>query len=84
MELRRQCQQFAVDLLSQTRSSQELAIILNYDPDAPPYEVGDRMHLARLIQAIQYKQKKVWLQSYSFSFVYIIAKINRYFYISSS
>ncbi|CAD7088934.1 unnamed protein product [Hermetia illucens] len=58
MELRRQCQQFAVDLLSQTRSSQELAIILNYDPDAPPYEVGDRMHLARLIQAIQYKQKK--------------------------
>lgn len=59
MELRRQCQQFAVDLLDQSRSSQELAIILNHDPDAPPYNDGDHMQLARLELAINYKQKKV-------------------------
>lgn len=58
MELRRQCQKFAVDLLDQTRTSQELAIILNHDPDAPPYLDGDHMSLARLEQAIDYKQKK--------------------------
>lgn len=58
-ELRRQCQQFAVDLLHQSRSSQELAIILNHDPESPPYEDGERMKLARLELAINYKQKKV-------------------------
>ncbi|CAH1159812.1 unnamed protein product [Phaedon cochleariae] len=58
MELRKQCQQFAVDLLHQSRSSQELAIILNHDPDNPPYEEGEPMKLARLELAIQYKQKK--------------------------
>ncbi|XP_015834999.1 transient-receptor-potential-like protein isoform X2 [Tribolium castaneum] len=58
MDLRRQCQQFAVDLLHQTRSSQELAFILNHDPAAPPYEEGEHMKLARLELAIQYKQKK--------------------------
>lgn len=58
LELRKQCQQFAVDLLDQTRTSQELAIILNHDPDAPPYMDGDHMNLARLEQAINYKQKK--------------------------
>lgn len=59
LELRRQCQQFAVDLLDQTRSSQELAIILNYDPEAPPYVDGDHMKLKRLEMAIDFKQKKV-------------------------
>lgn len=58
MELRHQCQQFAVDLLDQTRTSQELAIILNYDPEAPPYMDGEHMGLARLEAAIDYKQKK--------------------------
>lgn len=58
LELRRQCQKFAVDLLDQTRSSQELAIILNYDPQAPPYMDGDVMKLKRLEMAIDYKQKK--------------------------
>ncbi|KAJ8922843.1 hypothetical protein NQ315_007878 [Exocentrus adspersus] len=58
MDLRLQCQQFAVDLLHQSRSSQELAIILNHDPDNPPYEEGEHMKLARLELAIQYKQKK--------------------------
>lgn len=59
-ELRRQCQQFAVDLLHQSRSSQELAIILNHDPESPPYEDGEHMKLARLELAINYKQKKVF------------------------
>ncbi|KAH8270758.1 hypothetical protein KR018_000206 [Drosophila ironensis] len=58
MDLRRQCQKFAVDLLDQTRTSNELAIILNYDPTMSSYEPGDRMSLTRLVQAISYKQKK--------------------------
>lgn len=61
LELRKQCQQFAVDLLHQSRSSQELAIILNHDPENPPYQDGDHMKLARLELAIMYKQKKVYL-----------------------
>lgn len=59
LDLRRQCQKFAVDLLDQSRSTQELAIVLNHDPDAPPYADGDHMELARLELAINYKQKKV-------------------------
>ncbi|KAK9680688.1 Transient receptor ion channel II [Popillia japonica] len=58
LELRKQCQQFAVDLLHQSRTSEELAIILNHDPDKPSYEVGEQMTLARLELAITYKQKK--------------------------
>ncbi|XP_057659520.1 transient-receptor-potential-like protein isoform X1 [Diorhabda carinulata] len=58
MDLRLQCQQFAVDLLHQSRNSQELAIILNHDPENPPYQEGEHMKLARLELAIQYKQKK--------------------------
>lgn len=59
VELRRQCQQFACSLLDQTRTSNELAIILNYDPTTSSYEPGDRMILTRLVQAISYKQKQV-------------------------
>lgn len=61
LELRRQCQKFSVDLLDQTRTSQELAIILNYDPDNQDeeYVEGDHMTLKRLEMAINYKQKKV-------------------------
>lgn len=62
MDLRKQCQQFAVDLLQQSRSSSELAIILNHDPDSPPYQEGEHMKLARLELAIMYKQKKVRLK----------------------
>ncbi|XP_055629755.1 transient-receptor-potential-like protein [Toxorhynchites rutilus septentrionalis] len=58
LKLRQQCQKFAVDLLDQSRSSQELAIILNYDPESPPYMDGDHMQLQRLELAIDYKQKK--------------------------
>jgi hypothetical protein len=69
--LRRQCQQFAVDLLHQSRSSQELAIILNHDPDSDLYDDGEQMKLARLELAIIYKQKKV-----------CVNRINRKLFIS--
>jgi transient-receptor-potential-like protein len=58
--LRHQCQQFAVDLLHQSRSSQELTIILSHDPDSDPCDKGEQMKLARLELAIIYKQKKVF------------------------
>ena len=58
-QLAKQCQDFAVDLLDQTRGSKELEIVLNHDMDGPVYETGHKMNLARLILAIKYKQKKV-------------------------
>uniref|UniRef100_A0A8D8XPQ3 Transient-receptor-potential-like protein n=2 Tax=Cacopsylla melanoneura TaxID=428564 RepID=A0A8D8XPQ3_9HEMI len=57
MELRKQCQQFAVDLLQQSRSTQELLTVLNHDPESP-YEEGEPMKLTRLELAIDYKQKR--------------------------
>lgn len=58
-ELRRKCMGFAEELLSHTRSSTELAVILNHDPESVvPYEDGEHMMLRRLELAIDYKQKK--------------------------
>ncbi|CAK1542517.1 unnamed protein product [Leptosia nina] len=57
LELRQQVQRFAVDLLDQSRSSQELAIILNHDPEEP-FQEGEHMKLARLELAVDFKQKK--------------------------
>ncbi|KAF2366307.1 Transient receptor potential channel [Trinorchestia longiramus] len=57
VELRKQCRSFAEELLSHTRSSTELAVMLNYDPESLPYEDGDSMKLKRLELAIDYKQK---------------------------
>ncbi|XP_013421841.2 transient receptor potential-gamma protein isoform X1 [Lingula anatina] len=55
-----QCQDFAVDLLDQTRGSHELEIVLNHDSSgAVPHDSSpDRMKLSRLKLAIKYKQKK--------------------------
>ena len=58
-DLRRQCQEFACELLGHTRSSTELAVLLNHDPSSTPYEDGEHMKLVRLEQAIDYKQKRV-------------------------
>ncbi|XP_026678991.1 transient-receptor-potential-like protein [Diaphorina citri] len=60
-ELRKQCQQFAVDLLQQSRSTQELLTVLNHDPETP-YEEGEPMKLTRLELAIDYKQKRVGVE----------------------
>ncbi|XP_055958673.1 transient receptor potential-gamma protein isoform X2 [Patella vulgata] len=53
------CQDFAVDLLDQTRGSRELHIILNHDTASSTDEGGtERQKLARLKLAIKYKQKR--------------------------
>lgn len=48
-----------MDLLAQARSSSELEILLNYDPQQPPHQIGDHMSLARLKVAIAHDQKQV-------------------------
>ncbi|XP_063366128.1 transient receptor potential protein [Cydia amplana] len=56
--LKQQCQEFATSLLDHTRTSNELEIMLNYNPaDIDCWEPGERQTLGRLKLAIQYKQK---------------------------
>ncbi|XP_045778179.1 transient receptor potential protein isoform X2 [Maniola jurtina] len=56
--LRQQVQEFATALLDHTRTSQELEIMLNYNPwDFDSWEPGERQTLGRLKLAIKYKQK---------------------------
>ncbi|XP_050682753.1 transient receptor potential protein isoform X2 [Leptidea sinapis] len=56
--LRQQVQEFATSLLDHTRTSQELEIMLNYNPlDLNCWEPGERQTLGRLKLAIRYKQK---------------------------
>ncbi|CAH8590161.1 unnamed protein product [Heterobilharzia americana] len=71
-ELQAKCQQFATDMLAQTRSSAELSVVLNHDTggDATGSHVGgidrqsysddisERMQLSRLKLAIRYEQKQ--------------------------
>lgn len=56
----KQVQDFATDLLDQTRGSEELETILNHDTESP---VSDdetvAVTLSRLRLAIKYKQKEV-------------------------
>ncbi|VDQ05632.1 unnamed protein product [Trichobilharzia regenti] len=67
------CQQFATDMLAQTRSSAELSVVLNHDTggdstgchvggiDRQSYsgDISERMQLSRLKLAIRYEQKKL-------------------------
>lgn len=76
-ELRRQCQQFAVDLLDQIRNSEELATVLNHEQDrlCKNYTEPNLLQLPLLRQAIKYKQKKVNVTAssrsiFDFSFVH--------------
>lgn len=58
--MRAQTQEFATSLLDHARTSNELEIMLNYDPESiEPWEIGERQTLERLKLAIKYKQKKV-------------------------
>ena len=60
--MREQCQVFATSLLDHARTSLELEILLNYDPEAGPGDIwqpGERQTLERLKLAIKFKQKKV-------------------------
>ncbi|XP_011145806.1 transient-receptor-potential-like protein [Harpegnathos saltator] len=56
LKLRRQVEKFAVDLLQHVRTTTELDTILNYDPNEENIELSKQ--LARLEQAIEYRQKR--------------------------
>lgn len=57
--LSKQVQDFATDLLDQTRGSEELETILNHDTETPVSDDEvEVMTLSRLRLAIKYKQKE--------------------------
>ncbi|KAK4323529.1 hypothetical protein Pmani_005763 [Petrolisthes manimaculis] len=59
LELRSKTMKFAEELLGHARSSSELAVMLNHDPDTfCPYRDGQHMTLKRLELAIDCKQKR--------------------------
>lgn len=58
-EMRAQVQTFAMSLLDHARTSEELDIVLNYDPEGDPWEPGQHPPLERLKMSIKYKQKLV-------------------------
>lgn len=57
--MRKNCQEFATALLDHARTSNELEIMLNYNPVGENWEPGERQTLERLKLAIKYKQKMV-------------------------
>jgi transient receptor potential cation channel subfamily C len=57
--MRLQCQKFATALLDHIRTSHELEVMLNYNPNGEDWEPGERQTLERLKLAIKYKQKQV-------------------------
>lgn len=57
--MRSQVLTFATSLLDHARTSNELEIMLNYDPDGETWEIGERQTLERLKLAIKYRQKAV-------------------------
>ena len=58
-EMRGICQTFVTSLMDQARTSNELEIMLNYNPTGDQWEPGERQTLERLKLAIKYKQKQV-------------------------
>lgn len=73
------CQTFATALLDHARTSNELEIMLNYNPqDIDVWEPGERQTLDRLKLAIKYKQKMVF--SFSFAKILLIYKCNLFNY----
>lgn len=61
-KMSQQCQEYASALLAETRTSQELEIILNHDHENPPAlfeNETEKTSLSRLKLAIRYKQKRV-------------------------
>ncbi|EEB10642.1 transient receptor potential protein, putative [Pediculus humanus corporis] len=57
-EMRQATQDFATALLDHARTSGELEVMLNYNPNGDIWEPGERHTLERLKLAIKYKQKK--------------------------
>jgi transient receptor potential cation channel subfamily C len=57
--MRSQCQEFATALLDHVRTSLELEVMLNHNPEGEHWDPGERQTLERLKLAIKYKQKQV-------------------------
>ncbi|XP_018327431.1 transient receptor potential protein [Agrilus planipennis] len=57
IDMRDQVQVFATSLLDHVRTSYELEIMLNYDPQGDNWDPGERQTLERLKLAIKYNQK---------------------------
>ncbi|CAH0560770.1 unnamed protein product [Brassicogethes aeneus] len=57
-EMRAIVQDFATALVDHSRTSYELEVILNYDPDGEMWHPGERQTLERLKLAIKYNQKQ--------------------------
>ena len=60
--LSEQCQEYASALVNETRTTEELRIILNYDHQNPHENININMEkntLSRLKLAVRFKQKKV-------------------------
>ncbi|XP_060530179.1 transient receptor potential protein [Cylas formicarius] len=57
-DMRTQVQNFATCLLDHIRTSNELKVMLNYDPQEESWECRQRESLQRVKLAIKYKQKK--------------------------
>ena len=57
IRLRKQVQEFVTGLIDHTRTSFELEVILNHNPDGDPWQVGELQTLERLKLSIEYKQK---------------------------
>ncbi|XP_069696083.1 transient receptor potential protein-like [Periplaneta americana] len=57
-QMRSQCQEFATALLDHVRTSLELEVMLNHNPDGEYWDPGERQTLERLKLAIKYKQKQ--------------------------
>jgi transient receptor potential cation channel subfamily C member 4 len=56
--MRKNTQDFATSLLDHARTSNELEIMLNFNPTGENWEPGERQTLERLKLAIKYKQKQ--------------------------
>lgn len=71
-EMRKSVQEFATALLSHVRTSNELEIMLNFNPNGENWEPGERQTLDRLKLAIKYKQKQVRNENLPKRFYYVL------------
>ena len=58
LELRKKIQEFVTELVDHARTSYELEVLLNHNPDGDPWEPGQVQSLSRLHLAIKGNQKQ--------------------------
>ena len=81
--MRQATQDFATALLDHARTSGELEVMLNYNPNGDIWEPGERHTLERLKLAIKYKQKKVLLYIFFFFYkIYHLENFSLFFFCS--